>query len=120
MNSQNWVYCGQLLLAPERGDGPTDRRIGRRDRHHLADSGVDPVEELGTPGQLASELAERPGSRRPGWVPPLWVAHLAGGLLLLVSLPLATSGEWTDISIPTAAHTVAFVITPGKGRTASG
>jgi hypothetical protein len=112
MNPNNWVYLGQLLRALQ-NEGMDGRRIGELVAEidtHLAESGVDPVEEFGTPGQLASELAERPGSRRPGWVPPLWVAHLTAGLLLLLLLPLLTPGEWSDTSIPVAAHTVAFVV----------
>lgn len=112
MNPQNWVYLGQLLRALQ-NEGMDGRRIGELVAEidtHLAESGVDPVEEFGTPGQLASELAERSGTRRPGWVPPLWVSHLTAALFLLVSLPLVTPGEWSDTSIPIAAHTVAFVI----------
>lgn len=113
MNRQNWVYLGQLLRALQ-NEGMDGRRIGELVAEidtHLAESGVDPVEEFGTPGELASELAERKGSRRPGWVPPLWVSHITGALLLLVSLPLVTPGEWSDTSIPIAANTLAFVIT---------
>lgn len=112
MTPQNWVYLGQLLRALQ-NEGMDGRRVGELVAEidtHLAESGVDPVEEFGTPGQLASELAHRAGTRRPGWVPPMWMSHVVGGLFLLVTFPLTAPGEWSDRSIPVTAYSVAFAI----------
>ncbi len=78
MKQANKVYLAQLmrLLYQEAVDG---RRIGEMVAEidqHLAESGADPVDEFGPPAVLAAELAARPGSKRPGWIPPRWLFEL--------------------------------------------
>lgn len=89
MNNPAWVYLSQLARALQ-VEGVDGRRAGEfvaEIDSHLTETDSDPVEEFGTPFELASELATRPGSRRPGWVPPLWAIWI---LALFVSI-LATA-----------------------------
>jgi hypothetical protein len=89
MNNQAWVYLSQLTRALQ-AEGVDGRRAGdfvAEIDSHLTETYSDPVEEFGTPFELASEMATRPGSRRPGWVPPLWAIWI---LALFVSI-LATA-----------------------------
>ena len=89
MNNPAWVYLSQLARALQ-VEGVDGRRAGEfvaEIDSHLTETDSDPVEEFGTPFELASELATRPGSRRPGWVPPLWAIWV---LALFVSI-LATA-----------------------------
>ena len=112
MLKQNWVYLGQLVraLQLEAVDG---RRIGEmvaEIEQHLADSGADPVDEFGPPPVLARELAERPGSRRPGWVPPLWFTQLGALVLLLLAVPLLAPFQWQEDSIPYTGAALSYVV----------
>ncbi len=112
MLKQNWVYLGQLVraLQLEAVDG---RRIGEmvaEIEQHLADSGADPVDEFGPPPMLARELADRPGSRRPGWVPPLWLTQLGSFVLLLLAMPLVAPYEWQAGTIPYTRGALSYAI----------
>lgn len=112
MNQQNWVYLSQLTRALQ-VEGVEGLRAGEfvaEINSHLEETGGDPVEEFGTPFELATELARRPGSRRPGWVPPLWAAWLLG-LILVVMLTAAVdavTGGWDEAGIPIRGWGVAF------------
>lgn len=118
MRQQDWVYLGQLVraLQLEAVDG---RRIGEmvvEIEQYLEESGADPVDEFGPPPVLARELAQRPGSRRPGWVPALWLSQLGGFVLLVIALPLVTPFLWEETTIPytRSAATYAVVIYVGS------
>jgi len=78
VNEVNWTYLGQLTraLAYECVEGRRAGEFVAEIESHLAETGADPVEEFGTPYDLAVELAKRPGAHRPGWVPPLWLLWL--------------------------------------------
>ncbi|MDJ0922929.1 MAG: hypothetical protein QNJ77_00090 [Acidimicrobiia bacterium] len=112
MTDATWVYLAQLVRSLQQ-EGVDGRRIGEmvvEIEQHLEDSAADPVSEFGPPAQLAQSLAQRPGTRRPGWVPPLWLTYLAVTTLLLVVVPLLAPYEWTDTTIPVTAGAVSYVI----------
>lgn len=112
MTAAVWIYLGQLVRALQM-EGVDGRRIGEmvvEIEQHLEDSGADPVTEFGTPAELAADLARRPGSKRPGWVPPMWLTGVVVMLLLLITLPLLAPYEWTGSSIPVTGGAVSYVI----------
>jgi hypothetical protein len=59
---------------------------------------------------LARELAQRPGSKRPGWVPALWLSQLGVLVLLLLAMPLLAPYEWEDGTIPVTRGAVSYVV----------
>ena len=68
MNQQNWVYLGQLTRALQI-EGVEGQRAGEfvaETNSHLEETGADPVEEFGTPFDLAAELARRSPNTRCG------------------------------------------------------
>jgi hypothetical protein len=112
VKQENRVYLAQLVraLRQEAVDG---RRIGEmvaEVEQHLAESGLDPVDEFGPPPAPAAELASRPGSKRPGWVPPLWLSQLGAFALLLLVVPLATPYSWEDDVIPVTREAVVYAV----------
>jgi hypothetical protein len=112
MNQQNWVYLGQLTRALQQ-EGVEGHRAGEfvaEIASHLEETGVDPLEEFGTPFALAAELARRPGSRRPGWLPPLWSAWLVGLVamaLWAVALDVLSIG-WSEPEAPLRAQSIVY------------
>lgn len=112
MRRQDWTYLGQLVRALQM-EGVDGARIGEmvvEIEQHLAESGLDPVDEFGTPPVLARELAERPGSKRPGWVPALWLSQLGVFMLLLLTMPLLAPYEWEESTIPVTRGAVSYVV----------
>jgi hypothetical protein len=78
---------------------------------HLAETGADPVDEFGPPFALAAEMAQRPGSRRPGWIPPLtvvWLLALVLGVVLVVAADAVTRG-WDDGGIPVRLAAIVWI-----------
>lgn len=113
MKRQDWVYLAQLVRALQ-AEGVEGRRIGEmvaEIEQHLVESGADAVDEFGTPPTLARSLAARPGSRRPGWVPPLWLSQFGASILLLLVLPLLTPDRWGDSTIPVTRDAMAYGVT---------
>lgn len=113
MTQGTWVYLAQLLRALYQ-EGVDGRRIGEmvaEVEQHLAESGLDPVDEFGAPPVLAVELAKRPGTKRPGWVPPMWASQLGSFVLLLLVMPLVTPGLWEESTIPVTHNAVAYAVT---------
>jgi hypothetical protein len=114
MNQLNWVYLGQLTRALQI-EGVEGHRAGEfvaEINSHLEETGADPVEEFGTPFDLATELARRPGSRRPGWVPPLWSVWLVGLVVMAlwaVALDVFSVG-WTEGEAPLRAQSLVYAI----------
>ncbi len=119
MNYQAWIYLSQLARALQ-VEGVDGRRAGEfvaEVDSHLVETGSDPVEEFGTPFELASEMATRPGSRRPGWIPPLWaiwilalfVSILATGAI--DSLVARSMGSTIDLRGQGVASMTAFMAT---------
>jgi len=115
MNQQSWVYLAQLARAlQQKGvDGTRAGEILAELDAHLTESGADPVEELGPPFELAVELANRPGYRRRGWLPPLWLIHLAGvlgALALAAALEAFVTGS-DDGKVAIKAIGIVYVLT---------
>lgn len=112
MRQQDWVYLGQLVraLQMEAVDG---KRIGEmvvEIEQYLDESGLNPVDEFGPPPVLARELAQRPGSKRPGWVPALWLSQLGGFSLLVLILPLITPYLWEESTIPYTRNAASYAV----------
>jgi hypothetical protein len=113
MNQASWTYLAQLTRALQL-EGVDGRRAGdfvAEVDGHLAETGVDPVDEFGPPFVLAAELAQRPGSRRPGWVPPLtavWLLALIVGVVLVVASDAVMRG-WDDRGIPVRLGAIVWV-----------
>jgi hypothetical protein len=112
MRQQDWTYLGQLVraLQMEAVDG---KRIGEmvvEIEQYLEESGSDPVDEFGPPPVLARELAKRPGSKRPGWVPALWLSQLGVLVLLSIAMPLISPYRWEETTIPYTRGAAAYVI----------
>lgn len=115
MNQESWTYLAQLTRALQL-EGVEGRRAGEfiaEIDSHLAETGADPVDEFGPPFALAAELAQRPDSRRPGWIPPLTVVWI---LALLVCLVLVVAGDavmrgWDDRGIPVRLAGIVWVAT---------
>lgn len=113
MTQATWVYLAQLVRALYQ-EGVDGERIGEmvaEVEQHLAESGLDPVDEFGTPPVLAVELAKRPGIKRPGWIPPLWFSQLGSFVLLLLVMPLLTPYLWGESTIPVTRNAVAYAVT---------
>jgi len=108
-----WTYLAQLTRALQM-EGVDGRRAGEfvaEIDSHLFDTGADPVEEFGTPFELASQLAARPGSKRPGWVPPtwaMWIVGLVAGLMLVVVADVVVFG-WDGSGVPVRARGVVWI-----------
>ena len=113
MNQQSWVYLAQLTraLQHEGVDGLHAGEFVAEIDSHLAETGADPVDEFGTPFELAAELARRPGSRLPRWAPPIWAMWIVGLVvaLLLVSVFDALIAGWDDAGVPIRARGVAYI-----------
>lgn len=113
MNQQEWVYLAQLTVALQQ-EGVEGSRAGEFVAEidtHLMESEVDPVAEFGTPFELAEELASRPGSRRPGWLPPMgaiWLLGLVAAVLGAAAVDAVMLG-WGDRGIPLRAFGVVSV-----------
>lgn len=113
MNQSSWTYLAQLTRALQ-VEGVEGRRAGEfvaEVDSHLAETGVDPVEEFGPPFALASDLAQRPGSRRPGWIPPLtavWILALIAGVVLVVAADAVVRG-WDDQGVPVRAAGLVWI-----------
>lgn len=115
---RSWVYLSQLVRALQL-QGVDGRSIGEmvvEIEQHLVDSGADPVDEFGPPPQLAEELAARPESRRPGWVPPLWMNYLLGFVIMVLLIPLVPT-YWTEDAIPVRAGMISFAVLAYGGAT---
>lgn len=113
MTEQDWVYLAQLTRALQ-VEGVEGRRAGEfvaEIDSHLSETGADPVEEFGTPFELAAQLATRPGSGRHGWVPPLWSVWLLAILLAgLLGVAYDTVVEgWGDAGVAVRASTIIWV-----------
>lgn len=113
MNRQAWIYLAQLTRALQQ-EGVDGRRAGEfvaEIDSHLAETGADPVDEFGTPFELAVELARRPGSRRPGWVPPTWTIWVVGLFALLVFAVIfdAVTLGWDDAGVPIRARGIVYL-----------
>jgi len=113
VNQESWVYLGQLsrALQHEGVDGVRAGEFVAEIDSHLAETGVDPIVEFGPPFQLAAELARRPGSRRPGWMPPLWATWFLGlaVALVLVVVADAVMAGWDDTGVPIKARGIAYM-----------
>ena len=112
MNRQAWIYLAQLTRALQQ-EGVDGRRAGEFVAEidtHLAETGADPVDEFGTPFELAAELARRPGSRRPGWLPPTWTIWVIGlfALLVFVVIVDAVILGWDDTGVPIRARGLVY------------
>lgn len=113
MNQQSWVYLAQLTraLQHEGVDGGRAGEFVAEIDSHLAETEADPVDEFGTPFELAAELARRPDSRRPGWVPPTWamwvVALVVAGALVAVLDAFRTG--WDDSGVPINARGITYI-----------
>ena len=107
MNQQSWVYLAQLsrALQMEGVDGARAGEFVAEIDSHLAETKADPIEEFGSPFELAAELARRPGSRRPGWLPPIWAMWVVGLVLALVLVAVvdAIMVGWNDAGVPIRA-----------------
>ncbi len=113
MNQQSWTYLSQLTraLQNEGVDGARAGEFVAEVDSHLAETGADPVEEFGRPFELAAELARRPGSRRPGWLPPIWAMWLAGlvlSLALVVVIDAVMVG-WDGAGVPIRARGIFYI-----------
>jgi len=112
VNRATWTYLGQLTRALQ-AQGVDGRRAGEfvaEVESHLAETGSDPVDEFGTPYALASDLAGRPGARRPGWIPPLWWLWALGLVALTISvtaIDLLIAGT-IDGAVPIRARSVLY------------
>ena len=113
MNKEAWTYLAQLTraLQQEGVDGARAGEFVAEIDSHLQEAGSDPVAEFGTPFALAEEFARRPGSRRPGWVPPIWAMWVVGLLLALVFVAIvdAVMRGWDDTGVPIMARGLAWV-----------
>lgn len=133
MNRQAWVYLAQLTRALQQ-EGVDGRRAGEfvaEIDSHLTETGADPVDEFGPPFELAAKLARRPGSRRPGWIPPTWamsIVAIIAGLVFVVVLDTIMLG-WDDTGVPIRASGLVYmavflplvvVFTYGANRRLSG
>ncbi len=113
MNQTNWTYLAQLARALQM-EGVEGRRAGEfiaEIDSHLTETGADPVEEFGAPYQLAAELALRPGARRPGWVPPLWLTWLLSmvtAMIAVVAVDALILG-WDNGRIPIRARGIVWI-----------
>lgn len=113
MNQTNWTYLAQLARALQM-EGVEGHRSGEfiaEIDSHLAETGVDPVEEFGTPYELAAELAVRPGARRPGWVPPLWLMWLLSAVASMIAVVAvdAVMLGWEDGQVPIRARGIVWI-----------
>lgn len=113
MNQQSWTYLSQLSRALQQ-EGVEGARAGEfvaEVDSHLAETGADPVEEFGPPFELAAELARRPGSRRPGWLPPIWAMWLAGLVLSLALVVVvdAVMAGWDGAGVPIRARGILYI-----------
>ncbi len=113
MNPQSWTYLSQLsrALQQEGVDGARAGEFVAEVDSHLAETGADPIEEFGPPFELAVELARRPGSRKPGWLPPIWAMWLAGlvlSLALVVVVDAVLAG-WDDTGVPIRARGIFYI-----------
>ncbi len=113
MNQTNWTYLAQLARALQM-EGVEGHRSGEfiaEIDSHLAETGVDPVEEFGTPYELAAELAVRPGARRPGWVPPLWLMWLLSAVASMIAVVAvdAVMLGWEDGRVPIRARGIVWI-----------
>ncbi len=113
MNQEAWTYLAQLTRALQQ-EGVDGRRAGEfvaEIDSHLAETGADPVDKFGTPFELAVELARRPGSRRPGWVPPTWTIWAVGLFVLLVFVVVfdAVTLGWDDAGVPIRARGAVYL-----------
>lgn len=113
MNQQAWVYLSQLTqaLQTEGVDGARAGEFVAEIDSDLTETGADPVEEFGTPHQLAAELSARSGSRRPGWLPPMWTIWLLGLVAAMVSATAidAVLLGWDERGIPIRARGVVWI-----------
>jgi hypothetical protein len=112
VKQQDWIYLGQLVRVLQE-EGVAGRKIGEmvaEIEQHLSESGADPVAEFGAPAELGHDLADRPGSKRRGWIPPTWADQLAQAAGLVVLLPLLTPWEWTNSRVPMLAGVVLYVL----------
>ena len=113
MNQRVWTYLAQLTraLQMEGVDGQRAGEFVAEIDSHLTETNADPVEEFGTPFELATQLASRPGSRRPGWVPPTWALWIVGLLVALVLVALAdlVMLGWDGDGVPLRARGIAWI-----------
>ncbi len=113
MNQESWVYLAQLTraLQQEGVDGARAGEFVAEIDSHLAETEADPIDEFGTPFELAAELARRPGSLRPGWLPPIWAMWIVGLVVALVLIAVleAFTVDWDDTGVPINARGVAYI-----------
>jgi hypothetical protein len=113
VNEASWIYLGQLTRALQQ-EGVAGARAGEfvaEIDSHLAETGADPVDEFGPPFELAAELARRPGSRRPGWIPPMWAMWIVGLLAALMLVVLVDTIEtgMADSTVTVKAAGLAWI-----------
>lgn len=102
------AYCKQLLLAMRLRDVPGPRiadALAQVDSH-TAETGEDPREAFGPPGEYADRLLAAAGAGGRRWFHVTWqegaiaVAALGGGLLLSDGVFAAAAGEPSTVGLP--------------------